>query len=444
MADIQPFRGLRYNIEQVGSLSSMISPPYDVISPQEQQLYLRQSPYNVVRLELGEEKRSDSAENNQYTRAASTLRNWLAEGILFREKHPALYISEHRFPYEETTKSRWGLTARVRIEEWSTGWVRPHEDTFKDRIGDRLRLLRSCRANLSPIMGMFRHEPGGLLSLFPRLTGDNPDSSALDHQGVVHNLWIIRDEKSIAEVSAWCADKVLYIADGHHRYETALAYQREQKEAHPNCTGEEAFNYVMMTLMDAGDPGVVMLPTHRLVRLAEQTDPVRFREELSTFFQIEDLDPANATSIETLRMWQEVLEERGKEGIAIGLYGLDRKRLCMLLPREGLNLQEMMPSARSQPWKDLDVAILHWIILRRIMGIDTPQKEKCLDYTQDGLEAIKRVDSGEYQLAFLMNPIPISQVLEVADAGDRMPQKFTYFYPKLPTGLAMYPLWDEL
>lgn len=157
MADIQPFRGLRYNIEQVGSLSSMISPPYDVISPQEQQLYLRQSPYNVVRLELGEEKRSDSAENNQYTRAASILQSWLAEGILFREKHPALYISEHRFPYEETTKSRWGLTARVRIEEWSTGWVRPHEDTFKDRIGDRLRLLRSCRANLSPIMGMFRH-----------------------------------------------------------------------------------------------------------------------------------------------------------------------------------------------------------------------------------------------------------------------------------------------
>ena len=444
MADVQPFRGLRYDVERVGDLSSVISPPYDIISPHEQQLYLGQSPYNVVRLELGEEQPSDSLENNQYTRAADILRSWLEEGIFFRDQCPALYVFEHRFPYQGTTRHRWGLTARVRLEDWSTGRVRPHEDTFEDRIGDRLKLLRSCRANLSPIMGMFRHESGGLLSLFPRLTGDNPDSSALDHQGIAHNMWVIKDEKSIAEVSAWCAEKVLYIADGHHRYETALAYQREQKAAQSHCTGNEAFNFVMMTLMDAGDPGVVMLPTHRLVRLVETLSPARLREELSPFFQIEDLNPASASSAETLKVWLKALEKRGRKGVAIGLYGLDRKRLCMLLPREGANLQEMMPPAHSLPWKDLDVAILHWLILRRIMGIDTPQKEECLEYTQEGLEAIERVDSGEYHLAFLMNPIPISKVLAVADAGDRMPQKFTYFYPKLPTGLVMHPLWDEL
>ncbi len=444
MADVQPFRGLRYDIERTGNLSSVISPPYDIISPQEQQFYLRRSPYNVVRLELGEEQPSDSAEHNQYTRATDTLRSWLDEGILIRDKHPALYIFEHRFPYEGNEKRRWGLTARVRIEDWSTGWIRPHEDTFEDRIGDRLKLLRSCRANLSPIMGMFRHEPGGLLSFLQRLTRDNPDSSTLDHEGVAHNVWVIRDEKSIAEVSAWCAGKVLYIADGHHRYETALAYQREQKAAHPHCTGEEAFNFVMMTLMDAGDPGLIMLPTHRLVRLMEPPSPVKLREELSTFFHMEDLSQAGPTSAETLKMWQEVLEERGRKGVAIGLYGLEGNRLCMLLPREGISLHEIMPNTHSQVWKDLDVAIFHWIILRRIMGINTPQKEKCLEYTQDGLEAIKRVDSGEYQLAFLMNPIPISKILAVADAGNRMPQKFTYFYPKLPTGLAIHPLWDDL
>ena len=443
MADVQPFRGLRYNIERVGDLSSVISPPYDVISSQEQQLYLRQSPHNVIRLELGEEKLHDSAENNQYTRAANTLRRWLEEGILFRDQQPALYVFEHRFPYGGSTKSRWGLTARVRIEDWDTGWVRPHEDTFKDRIGDRLKLLRTCRANLSPIMGMFRHEPDGLLSLFPRLARDNPDSSALDHQGVTHNMWVIRDEKSIAEVSAWCANRVIYIADGHHRYETALAYQKEQKAAHPHCTGNEAFNFVMMTLMDAGDPGVVMLPTHRLVRMAEHESLAGLKGKLSPFFQMENLSPAGDTSAKILNIWLEVLKERGENGVAIGLYGLDRNRLCILLPRDGVNLQDMMPSYRSQLWKDLDVAILHWIILRRIIGIDTPQKEECLDYTQEGLEAVKLVDSGEYQLAFLMNPIPISMVLAVADAGDRMPQKFTYFYPKLPTGLVIHPLWDE-
>lgn len=444
MADVQPFRGLRYNVEQAGHLSSVISPPYDVISPQEQQFYLRQSPYNVIRLELGEEQSLDCAENNQYTRAANTLLSWLAEGILFHDQQPALYISQHRFTYKGTTMIRWGLTARVRIEDWSTGLVRPHEHTFKDRIGDRLRLLRSCNANLSPIMGMFRHEPGGFLSLLSGLAKNNPDSTALDHQGVTHNMWVIRDEKSIAEVCTWCADKTIYIADGHHRYETALAFQREQKAAHPHCTGEEDFNFVMMTLMDAGDPGVVMLPTHRLMRLAEHEGLAGLKEELTHFFQIEDLSPADGTSAETLDIWLEVLKERGEKGIAIGLYGLEKNRFCILLPRDRVNLQSMMPSDHSPLWKDLDVAILHWIILRQIMAIDTPQKEECVDYTQDGLEAINLVDSGEYQLAFFMNPIPISMVLEVADAGDRMPQKFTYFYPKLPTGLVIHPLWADL
>lgn len=445
MADVQPFRGLRYDIGRVGDLSSVTSPPYDVISPEEQQFYLGQSPYNVIRLELGEEKPSDSLENNKYTRAADTLKKWLEEGILFREQRPAFYIFEHRFTHQGDTSCRWGLTARVRLEDWSEGWVRPHEDTFKDRIWDRLNLLRSCHANLSPILGMFRHEPGGLLSFFPRLAKGNPDLSALDRQGVIHNMWIIRDEKSIAEVSAWCADKVLYIADGHHRYETALAYQKEQITAHSCFTGNEAFNFVMMTIIDTGDPGVVMFSTHRLARLVEPQSLARLREELSTFFYLEDLDPAGITLVGTLKVWLDALEERGKKGIAIGLYGLGKQRFCLLVPREGANLQDMMPPDRSQLWKDLEVAILHSIILRRIVGIDTPQKkEECLEYTRDGLEAIRRVDSGEYQLAFFMNPIPVSRVLAVADAGDRMPQKFTYFYPKLPTGLAIHPLWDEL
>ncbi|MFC1924907.1 DUF1015 domain-containing protein [Chloroflexota bacterium] len=444
MANVQPFCGLRYDVGRAGPLSSVISPPYDVISHEEQQFYLSQSPYNVVRLELGEEKLSDSLEDNQYTRAANTLKSWLNEGILLREQRPAFYIFEHRFTYHGTTRHRWGLTASVKLEDWSTGWVRPHEDTFRDRIGDRLKLMRSCHANLSPIMGMFSHEQGGLVSLFPRLTSGDPDLSALDQQGVTHNVWVVRDEKSMADISAWCADKVIYIADGHHRYETALAYQREQISDHPYCSGNEAFNFVMMTLMDAGDPGVVMLPTHRLVRLIEPQRLAGLREELSCFFYLEDFNSAGATLAETVELWMEALEERSRNGVAIGLYGLEKGRLCILVPRDAVSLHEVISSARSQLWKDLDVTILHQVILRRIMGIDNQQKEECLEYTQEELEAIRRVDSGEYQLAFLMNPIPISRVLAVADAGDRMPQKFTYFYPKLPTGLVVHPLWDDL
>lgn len=443
MTDVQPFRSLRYNVERVGCLSSVISPPYDVVSPREQQLYLMHSPYNVIRLELGEEKPSDSSENNRYTRAAGTLRKWLEEGILFREQSPAIYIFKHRFIHQGVEKSRWGLNARVRVEDWSTGWVRPHEHTFEEKIGDRLKLMRSCCCNLSPIMGMFRHEPGGLISFLTRLTEDDPDLSALDLQGVTHNVWIINDEKSIAEISAWCGDKVIYIADGHHRYETALAYKREQIAAHSSVTGDEAFNFVMMTLMDAGDPGVIMFPTHRLVRLVEPQSLARLKEEFSPFFHLEELDPSGTTPAEALKVWLEVLEERGKKGIAIGLYGFNGKRFCILMPREGANLQEMMPPEHSQLWKDLDVAILHQIILRRIMGMDALQDEEYLKHTQEGMEAIDLVDSSEYQLAFLMNSVPVSTVLAVADTGDRMPQKFTYFYPKLPTGFAMYPLWDN-
>jgi uncharacterized protein (DUF1015 family) len=442
VAEVQPFRGLRYNIERTGDISSLISPPYDIISPEEQQFYYRQSPYNVIRLELGEEQPFDSPENNKYTRAADTLKKWLEEGILFREPVPAFYIFEHRFIHRGVIKRRWGLTARVRLGSQSVGEARPHEVTLESRIWDRLNLSRSCRVNFSPILGMVR---GGLLPFLLQLTRDNPDLSAVDHQGVTHNMWVIRDEKSMAEVSAWCARKALYIADGHHRYETALAYQREQQAARSHCSGGEAFNFVMMTLADAEDPGTIALPTHRLVRLPQPQSSAKLREELNLFFNVEDCNLGGGTLPERLKPWLGILEERGKRGTAMGLYGLNNQRLYVITPRQRTKLQAMLPSGYSQDWKESDVTLLHWIIFRQIMGINTPQKEEeCLAYTLDEQEAINRVNSGEYQLAFLMNPVPIPKVLAVADAGDRMPPKSTYFYPKLPTGLVMYPLWDEL
>lgn len=445
MAEVQPFRGLRYNIERTGDISSLISPPYDIISPEERQFYYRQSPYNVVRLELGEDQPLDSPENNRYTRAADTLNEWLEEGILFREPLPAFYILEHRFIHQGVTKRRWGLTARVRLGGQSHNEARPHEGILESRLRDRLNLLRSCRVNSSPILGMVRHDQQGLLSLLTQLARGSPDLSAVGHQGVAHNMWVIRDEQSVAEVSAWCANKALYIADGHHRYETALAYQREQQAARSHCSASEAFNFVMMTLADTEDPGVVALPTHRLVRLPEPQSSAKLREGLSPFFNVEDFDLGSGTLPEMLKPWLSILEERGKEGAAIGLYGLNNQRLYVITPRQGVKLQAMLPSSYSQDWRDSDATLLHWIILRQIMGINTPEKEEeCLGHTLDEQEAINRVNSGEYQLAFLMNPVPIPKILAVADAGDRMPPKSTYFYPKLPTGLVMYPLWDEL
>jgi uncharacterized protein (DUF1015 family) len=443
VADVRPFRGIRYSIERIPDVSSVISPPYDVISPEEQGFYYQQSPCNVVRLELGEDLPSDSPESNRCTRAAETLRNWLDEGILLREQAPAFYVFQHRFVHQGLLRSRWGLVARVRLEGDGVSGARPHEVIMESRVRDRLNLLRCCGVNFSSILGMVRHDGQGLASLLPRLVGPVPDVSAVDRQGVIHNMWVVSDEECIALISEECADKVVYIADGHHRYETALAYQRERRAESASGSGEEPHDFVMMTLADAGDPGMFALPAHRLVRLAGSEGLSQLRDKLNPLFEVEYLEPAGNNPDDALDSWLGTLEGRGAEGTAIGVYGLHGDRLGLLTPRETAEVEAMLPGERSQEWKNLDVALLHWVILRQIAGLDTAQEEECVAYTGDGREATSRVDSGEFQLAFFMNAIPISSVLAVADAGDRMPPKSTYFYPKLPTGMVMYPLWEE-
>jgi uncharacterized protein (DUF1015 family) len=269
------------------------------------------------------------------------------------------------------------------------------------------------------------------------------DVTVMDHEGVVHNMWVIRDEKSIAKIASWCSKKNIYIADGHHRYETAAAYERDKKAADPYWSGDEPFNFVMMTLIGGNDPGLIALPTHRLVKLNDSSALTGLREKISRRFHIQEIEPAGATRSEVIKVWLRALAKQGKHHAAFGVYGLAKDRLCILYPRKRAKVQNLMPRERSREWKSLDVSILHWLVVRQMLGIDTPQKEAaCLLYTRDGVEATEKVDAGQCQLAFLMNPIPVSRVLGVADVGERMPPKSTYFYPKLPTGLVMYPLCD--
>lgn len=444
LQNICPFQGLCYNLEKVGDLSQIIAPPYDIISPKEQQLYCHKSPYNVIRLELGEVYPSDSAENNRYTRAATTLKDWLKQGILIRGENPAFYIFNHRFSYQGVTQNRWELAASVRLAQWSSGRIRPHEIILPKPAVDRLNLLRSCHVNLSPVLAMLPSEGEGLVSLLPYLVQNETVLEVTDQYGVTHNMWIIDDELRIDKIAALCNDRVLYIADGHHRYETALRYQAEQQLRQPHYTGEERFNFVMINIMDAADPGILMLPTHRLVRLPVVMTPTELTSRLEELFHIQELPRNGSSQEEILRNWLDVLHHQGDKAIALGLYGLDKGCLHLLLPRKMLTLREMLPVEHSEPWRELDVSVLHEIILKGIIGIDSPSREEdSLDYTRDALEAVSRVDSGEYQLAFLINPMPVSSVMAIADAGDRMPQKSTHFYPKPPTGLVMHPVWDE-
>lgn len=439
MGDVRPFRGCRYNLEPIGDLSSVICPPHDEISPEAQHCYYLKSPYNMVRLELGKESPGDSRRSNKYTRAADTLQTWLREGILLPEARPAFYLIEHRFLYKGAMRSLRGLIARVGLDD-SGGQIRPHEVTRPGPTADRLRLLQHCRFSFSPVMGLFRHEEEGLLSLFPNVTADRPALSAVDSSGITYNMWAVTEEKMLKAASDFFATKVIYIADGHHRYQTALTYQRQQLDNSSSFTGDEAFNFVMMTLIHSQDPGLILLPTHHLVQGLEPERLARLREELAANFELIGLLSPSATLSQTAASWLHNLEDQGRAGMAFGLYGLHGQRFCLMVAKEKAGLQKMIPPGET-PGKDLEVSILHWLILR---GVLAPEKEqKCLTHTRDPIQAISRVDSGESQLAFFLNPIAISTVLAVADAGDRMPQKSTYFYPKTPAGLVANSITDD-
>lgn len=427
MADVRSFRGFRYNLERIGDLSSVICPPHDEISPEDQHRYYLKSPYNMVRLELGKESPNDSPHNNRYTRAADALQTWLREGILLPGERPAFYLIEHRFPHKGAMKSLWGLIARVGLEDWG-GQIRPHEMTRPGPTADRLRLLQHCRFNFSPVMGLFHHEKGGLLSLFPNVIDDRPAQSAIDSSGVTYNVWVVTEEKMLKAASDFFTTKVVYIADGHHRYLTALTYRRQQADANPHSTGDEAFNFVMMTLIDSQDPGLIMLPTHHLVRGLEPERLAQLGEEIAANFEVIGLLSPSPTPSQTVASWLHTLEDQSRDRMAFGVYGLYGQRLCLMVARE----------------KNLEVSILHWLISRGFLGLDSPEKaQNCLTHTRDGAQAISRVDSGESQLAFFLNPIAISTVLAVADVGDRMPQKSTYFYPKTPAGLVANSVTDD-
>ena len=435
VAEIQPFRGLRYDPQMVGDISAVITPPYDVISTEDQDRYYQASPYNVVRLDYGKQRPADSPEHSRYTRAADTLTDWLQKGILKRDEQPALYLVEHRFKHQGSEKKRLSLFARVRLEDLGSGNIRPHEMTMKGPGEDRLRLLRACNANLSPIMGLFRHQQGGIESLFQDTLGE-PSASAVDEEGVKYSMWVVTDEKSIDRARHLLADKTVYIADGHHRYSTALAYRKERLAAKHSPGGDQAYDFVMMTLTPAEDPDLVMMPTHRLVRSLGHKTLSLLKEEWNTYFDKELLPPATSLA-ETVSTWTKALSQQ--QGMTFGLYGLDSDSLCLLRAKP-----EMMLPVQPSALGDLDVFILHQVILRQMLGIDSSEREEeCLSYTRDGLEALSKVDNGDYQLAFLLNPTPIERMLSVADEGVKMPPKSTYFYPKTPSGLVINPLWED-
>ena len=431
MAHIIPFRGLRYRESE--NLTAVTTPPYDVISPKEQEEYYNQSEHSVIRLELGKEYDSDTPQNNRYTRSAATLQEWIDEQVLCFEEKPAVYLYEEVFTLPNgETKSFKGFITLVELEEFSKKIVLPHEETLSKAKTDRLNLMNATHANFSQIYCLYMDPQKTLTALIGEISSKKADVSFTAADGIRQNLWIVTDEATIALVQKGFADKQLFIADGHHRYETALNFRNQMRAENPDYQKDDLFNYVMMMLVEMDDPGLVVLPTHRMVKNLEHFDESSVLAKLADTFACEKI----AVNSDAAKEMESALAAHTDKKAFAFYTGKDYFYLLTLMDQ---NAMKRHIQDKSDAWLGLDVAVLHTLILGDVFGIDMENmaNQKNLVYTRYADEAAEGVKKGEYQCSFLLNATKVREIKDVSLANEKMPQKSTYFYPKLITGLVM-------
>lgn len=420
MAEIKGFKAMRFT-QKAGEISELCCPPYDIISDQQRKEYLAVNEHNIIRLELPREG------EDPYHQAAMTLNEWLDNGILACDQRDGIYIYEERFFIDGKEKSFKGFVCRVKIEEFEKGVVLPHEWTLSKAKADRFNLMKSTLCNFSQIYSLYKDDENSTAPLLEKLSKGAPDSSFTDKDNITHNLWIIDDDNAIATLSRQFADRKLYIADGHHRYETALNFRNYLREKGICKVGDEC-DYVMMMLVDLDHPGLVVFPTHRIVRGLENFDRSTLISGCEEFFDI-----AKCSSRQDAEKSLSQAYQNGKKAVALydGTWSLFTLKSTDVLAK-------LLPDC-SDALRQLDVTVLHTLILERTLGIDKENmaNQINLTYTRDIDEAISAVDSKAANCSFIMNPTRVSEISAVATAGEKMPQKSTYFYPKLITGLVM-------
>jgi uncharacterized protein (DUF1015 family) len=424
VADILPFQALHYDPAKA-RLSGVLSPPYDVISAAEQAEFYARDPRNVVRLEY-------SKEVDPYTDAERFLREWMGTRVLLHDDRSSIYLLYQRFKgRSEELIQRNGFVALCRLEEPGNKTILPHEKTFPKPKEDRLRLLSQTRAMFSPIFSIYIDPSKLLESFWPNISAEPPFLSG-ELEGVSHEIWKVTDARGIADLHEALKSSQVFIADGHHRYETALEYQRIRRNENPNHTGSEGYNFTMMYFTNVEEEGLEILPIHRVIYGMRSFDSQKFLAELARGFDVQQFD----TSERLLR----ALRGRGRHSFGVAVSG-DQKFSLASLRRPG-EIDELIPQNIAAELKQLDVVLLHEYILSHLLkvnhqpGTDQPR----VRFETDESEALALVQRGEAQMAFLLNPTPLEQVQAVARAGLTMPQKSTYFYPKLPAGLVMYDL----
>jgi uncharacterized protein (DUF1015 family) len=423
--DARAFCALRYDRQQADPALT-IAPPYDVISHDEQRALYERSPYNVVRVEYGEERAGDDGHENRYTRAARDIDAWRGAGVLVRDAQPALYRYRQEFAWQGMEYVRNAVFAAVRLEEWERGVIKPHEHTLANPKADRLNLLRATRTQVSPVYCLFRPRGDDRSEMMWPYDGAGLCDASTDDQR--HVLSAVYDPAGCDVWSKFIAGCELYIADGHHRYETALAYRDETRARASRWTGEEPENFVLMALTYAYDPGLLVLPTHRVLHVPPVSDEQI--ECIGRYFRVEDVSAASLAEAEAMLAGAE------PRFVALGLRP-ESKHLLVLEDR--VAVEALMPAEQPESWKRLDVNVLQYGVLQAAFGIDNAALKAggSVSYTQDGREAESAISRGDARCAMLLKATPVDDVLAVSDDGGRMPQKSTYFYPKLPTGLVM-------
>jgi uncharacterized protein (DUF1015 family) len=433
MAELIPFKALRYDPDQV-KLEDVLTQPYDKITPEMQSKYYEKSTHNLVRIILGKAGETDTDNFNVYTRAAEYLHDWRSGGILKQDPDPGIYAYSQTFtvPGTRDLQERRGLIALGRLHDYAEGVVHRHEQTLSKPRADRLNLLRATRAHFGQIFTLYSDPSHEIEALLKSRMDEDPDSSLLDEYETLHRVWRIHDPTLIQAVQQKMRDKKLLIADGHHRYETALAYRNERRAETDNSDPNAAHEFVMMTLIPMESRGLVILPTHRIVHGLLDFDRERMLEAAGEFFDIDRIDLRTESRSATT-----LLGQAGENGTAF--VAVTRQGPYLMRAKQGAIQHALRDVPALQ--RELDVIQLHRVLLERVLGIseEAIRNQENVRYERDAFEAISWVRQGA-NVAFLMNPAKIEQVRDIAFAGEVLPQKSTDFYPKLLSGLAIYAL----
>lgn len=435
MPKIQAFRGLRYNLAQVGSLSEVVTPPYDVIDEKMHQDLLAANPFNYVRLELPVGQAavdSGTGEDAAYQSAAQLFRQWIRDGVLQFEPDPALYVYHQVFDFEGRTYTRRGFLTRIGLEPFGEGKVFPHEETHAKAKDDRLRLTRACEANMSPVFGIYPDPLNEVQNILEAHTVGQAALEAIDADGVSHRVWPVTDQSLIGQAAMQIEDRPLFIADGHHRYETACNY-RDSLAAEGELNATHPANFVLGLVMSMDDPGLQVLPTHRLFSGVGSIDAQQLKSAVGDCFECE---PYGSGPEAAEQVWQQIQEIDDQGVMGIFTAADQAWTLVSVTEKTAERMKELEPE-KSARWRSLGVSILHRLLIDELLQMRDHPKPT---YVHEVREVAAELSSGRFPLAALVMPASVDDVRAISEAAERMPAKSTYFYPKLLSGLVVNPL----